>query len=265
MPVLSGLLRWREKVAGVSMTGGRGSNQYVKYLGGRAPGGREGLVGPGLMEQAGVPARRQCGDIWGDGCRCVVGPPHFAHGDHPSLEQQLRVLWGDGNEVALWVIARDGNPIYRRYVAKHRRCPPDVRALLATDPVDRVRWAAAQLMPDPPAVFDGLAVSDDMEVRHELAGSRCCPPEVLGVLAGDRSIDVRRAVAGNPRTPPEVLSRLSRERSYRVSNAVVSNPGTPAGALERLLRHRDGDVRKMAAEHPNLPVATRAMWELTRR
>lgn len=196
----------------------------------------------------------------------MVGPPDFSHGAHPRAEQQLRIMFGAGNEMALRATSRSVYTVLRCHVAEHPLCPDDVRAVLAEDPVDRVCWAAVQRMGSPPpAVFGRLAASENGMVRFELALSARCPPGVLGLLAGDRLLDVRRAVAGNENTPPEVLVRLGRERSYQVANALVSNPNTPGVVLQRLLRFRQPDVRRMAAAHRNLPAATRAMWELTQR
>ncbi|MFJ6725848.1 PE-PGRS family protein [Streptomyces sp. NPDC091281] len=179
-------------------------------------------------------------------------------------------------------LAASSHPLIRRSVARARRLPPDVVALLARDE-DRVvqlflaescddapaemllrvwRWWTGSLsVPDRPRGHPNfpreglLRYADDPSPRMR----RLAPDDPASTAdhvercGRDDAEEVRRRAAKDPRLTPASALRLLDDPSRRVRCAVAAgHPALPAGVTVRLLR--DTDTAQDAARNPALPV-----------
>jgi len=101
-----------------------------------------------------APPRLRCGDLWALPCGAWVGPPDWAHDQHPSPLGKIRAAARPGTpEPVLQLLAGDPDPGVRWAVAARPACPPGVLQALARDPDQRVRARAQRGLaaPQPPA------------------------------------------------------------------------------------------------------------------
>jgi len=227
--------------------GGAGTNQY------RAR-GRPAVDVPAadLLAQMPAPALQhyRCGDIWGGSCRTQVGPPRWAHDDHPDLDGRYQAAVGKTTppEVLL-ALCRDPAKGVRCALAGNRNLSAAAVEKLVRDKEPDVRkyvmWNCnkQQLL--------AMVHDPDVSVRHQLASKKPNDPELLGLLADDSKQAVKLAVVDNWSCPVQVLDRLSRDRDESVRTSVVRR--APAGWLGRLARDASQAVRIAVAYHPECP------------
>ncbi|WP_343240102.1 hypothetical protein [Streptomyces sp. SID12488] len=178
-------------------------------------------------------------------------------------------------------LAASAHPLVRRSVARARRLPPDVVALLAHDedrvvqlflaescddaPADMLLrvwqwWTGSLSAPDRPHGHpnfprrDLLRYADDPNPRmRQLAlDDPESTAELVERFSRDSSEEVRLRAAADPRLTPSSAVRLLDDPYEQVRRAAAKHPRLPAQVLTRLLR--DTDTAETAARHPGLPV-----------
>ncbi|WP_055524782.1 hypothetical protein [Streptomyces graminilatus] len=178
-------------------------------------------------------------------------------------------------------LAASAHPLVRRSVARARRLPPDVVALLAHDedrvvqlflaescddaPADMLLrvwhwWTGSLSAPDRPRSHPNfprrslLCYADDPNPRmRQLAlDDPESTAELVEQFSRDSSVEVRLRAAVDPRLMPSSAVRLLDDPYEQVRHAAAKHPRVPAQVLTRLLR--DTDTAETVAQHPALPV-----------
>ena len=166
-------------------------------------------------------------------------------------------------------------------LAQNPTCPPPIAALLAHDPLDRVRESVvvafgaddlarskhlldsgderahpllARHPATPPAELTSLADAADWRTRQAVATNERTPIEVLERLASDHDDDVRAAAVANRRFDPARRRELATDPSDRVRAAVARVSDEPE-LLARLAREATPLTRDALAANPATPRA----------
>jgi hypothetical protein len=159
----------------------------------------------------------------------------------------------------------------REEIAKRRKLPPDVLAVLCGDSAESVRKMARNNRSTPrafrveqdhasgadPVLLQYLAKSRLLDTRMRVASNPLTPVSVLTSLAHGKGADpeVLVALAKNPSTPVDLLEKLGRSRNADVRVAVAANSAIPASMLEALVRRWPHDARLVAAGRSDLPLS----------
>ncbi|MFG3035422.1 PE-PGRS family protein [Streptomyces sp. NPDC048330] len=153
-------------------------------------------------------------------------------------------------------LAASCHPYIRSSVARARRLPPDVAALLARDEDEVVRLFLAESCDDAPA--DML-----LEVWHWWTGSFSSPGRPrshpafprAGLLrfAADPNPRLRRLALDDPDSTPELVEEFAHDPAAEVRQDAAQDPRLSPAAATRLLDDPDRSVRALAARHPALP------------
>jgi hypothetical protein len=239
----------------------QGSNQYAR----RRAVGAALAAAAGLLTQvavpagspqtvSGLPAACSCGELWGGRCACLVGPPGWSHGRHPTVRQRRGAAQARGTRGDVWeILVGDLDPNVRRLAAANGYCPPDILGRFAYDADRKVRRAVAENPACPLPVLQLLAEDTDQTVRSRVAGHPMCSPELLRDLGRDREVMVRRAVAGHPNCPAEVLGQLAACRQAAVYECALAHPACPAEMVVRAAQDAEDLRRWAAAKNPSCP------------
>jgi len=184
-------------------TGGCGTNQYkVKS--------HPTVTAPAsvaLLEQAN-PKPVRCCDVWAGGCKVLVRPPDWTHGNHP--DRKLR-----------WQTAQSAF------------APPEVLAYLAQSSNFEIQVQVASNRSTPPEALELLShgTDSDYRVRSRVAYNPHTPTPALERLSRDHDYAVREGVAANPNTPLPLLQKLLRDQNGQVARTAAANPSLPAATL----------------------------------
>ncbi|WP_050508083.1 MULTISPECIES: hypothetical protein [Streptomyces] len=157
---------------------------------------------------------------------------------------------------ALRRLASSSHLLVRRSVARARRLPPDVVALLARDEDRVVRLFLAESCDDAPP---GLL----LEVWRWWDGSLSCPGRPRnhpnfprhGLLrhADDPDPRMRQLALDDPESTHALVERFSRDVDADVRLRAATDHRLPAAAAVWLLDDPDERLRQAAARHPRLP------------
>ncbi|MFE5591533.1 PE-PGRS family protein [Streptomyces sp. NPDC056549] len=166
----------------------------------------------------------------------------------------VTALHGDAG--AMRRLAASSHPYIRSSVARARRLPPDVVALLARDEDRITRLFLAESCDDAPA--DLL-----LEVWQWWTGSLSRPgrPRThpnfprAGLLrfAADPNPRLRRLALDDPDSTPSLVEEFARDASEEVRRDAAQDPRLSPAAAARLVDDPDDSVRAFAARHPALP------------
>ncbi|MEV8314523.1 PE-PGRS family protein [Streptomyces sp. NPDC059900] len=158
-------------------------------------------------------------------------------------------------------LARHGAPEQRRSLARNTRLDPDVVALLARDPDERVR-AEVALRPDlTEEQRAAIPVTFDTGVRaHALSWVKALhhDPAAMRRLAASAHPLVRRSVARARHLPPDVVERLAGDEDRVVQLFLAEScDDAPAEMLLRVWQWWTGSlsVPDRPHGHPNFPRA----------
>lgn len=146
------------------------------------------------------------------------------------------------------------HPLLRLHAALDHHLPPDLLALLATDPDLGVRVTLAQNHPDAPAAFllDCFLEYTGRD-RAELLTRPGFPTVGLAAYAEHEDPAVRALAARDPEAAPDLVDRLTRDPDPAVRAALARHPNLPASRLAELLE--DGELARYAAANPALDPA----------
>jgi hypothetical protein len=176
-----------------------GANQY-------RPGRRLSPPNPEAELMGQTANRMACGQVWGNKCPVMVGPPIWSHAQHPTPGAQLRTaVYPRAAAVALQHLAKTGEQPIRWKVAGNPACPVATLRALAVDP----SWG----------------------VRFRVAGNPTTPPDLLRTLAADQHEQVRWGVAENPHAPSSTLERMLQDPDPIVRGCTLDNPSLPRTTL----------------------------------
>ncbi|MFF0161436.1 PE-PGRS family protein [Streptomyces sp. NPDC005263] len=161
------------------------------------------------------------------------------------------------DDEAMRRLAASSHPLVRRSVARARRLPPDVVALLARDEDRIVQLFLAESCDDAPADML-MAVwqwwDGSLTVPDRPRGHPNFPRHDLLRYADDPNPRMRRLAPDDPESTPELVARLSRDPSAEVRYRAATDPRLPAECVVLLLEDPHDHIRGAAARHPNLPV-----------
>ncbi|WKK23757.1 PE-PGRS family protein [Streptomyces olivoreticuli] len=153
-------------------------------------------------------------------------------------------------------LAASSHPLVRRSVARARRLPQDVVALLARDEDRVVRLFLAESCDDAPA--DML-----LEVWQWWTGSLSVPDRPRshpnfprrGLLryADDPNPRMRRLALDDPESTAELVERFSRDTDEEVRYRAAIDPRLSAATAVRMLDDPHEHIRHAAATHAQLP------------
>ncbi|MEW2132906.1 PE-PGRS family protein [Streptomyces sp. NPDC005435] len=178
-------------------------------------------------------------------------------------------------------LAASSHPLVRRSVARARRLPPDVVALLARDedrvvqlflaescddaPADMLLrvwqwWTGSLSAPDRPHGHPNFprrgllrhAADPNPRMRQLALDDPESTAELVEEFSRDTDDEVRYRAAKDPRLTPASAVRLLDDPDRSVRHAAACHPLLPARVLIRLLR--DTGTAQVAAAHPALPV-----------
>ncbi|MFF7725802.1 PE-PGRS family protein [Streptomyces sp. NPDC008001] len=178
-------------------------------------------------------------------------------------------------------LAASSHPVVRKSVARAKRLPEDVVALLARDedrvvqlflaescedaPADMLLrvwqwWTGSLSHPDRPRSHpnfprQGLlqyADAPDPRMRRLALDDPASSVELVERFGRDTDEEVRLRAAQDPRLTAASAVRLLDDPSGRIRRAAALHPGLPARVLIQLLR--DGETAETAAANPSLPV-----------
>jgi hypothetical protein len=119
----------------------------------------------------------------------------------------------------------------RQAVARNRRTPVNLLAILAQDPHPQVRISVATNLSTDEAIFMVLANDSDVQVRSVVARFEYVPASVLAVMASDPVTDIRIEVARNLNTDRATLTRLMKDSQPEVVS--MANIGLQRGHTDQ--------------------------------
>lgn len=161
------------------------------------------------------------------------------------------------DEDAMRRLAASSHPFVRRSVARARRLPPDVVALLARDEDRVVQLFLAESCDDAPADML-LAVwqwwTGSLSTPDRPRGHPNFPRHGLLRYADDPSPRMRQLALDDPQSTSELVERLSRDPDEEVRYRAATDPRLSAAGAARLLEDPHEHIRHAAALHPRLPV-----------
>ncbi|MEO3748335.1 hypothetical protein [Plantactinospora sp. B5E13] len=137
-------------------------------------------------------------------------------------------------------LAGDPDPEIRATLAEWwPQAPEEVRRILLTDPVDRVRAAACatyyRRLPHPVPPADLMPdLLDDPVTRAGVVRHLSLTAETALRLAEDPDDRVRQEVAEHPQLPPDLRDRLAEDPSLLVRIRVFARPDTPEPLRQRI-------------------------------
>lgn len=152
------------------------------------------------------------------------------------------------------ILARDSKSSIRELVAKNKKCPSEVLAVLAIDKVASVKVAAKQNKKFKASLLDSKDVSNVVEEFKNKGPKRnrmrmadeSKKLSLLRDLAGDKVSDVRLSVASNKRTPLDVLTNFVQDESAEIRRLVAWHRNSSVELIKSLFPDEDENVRYAA-------------------
>ncbi|SEM05083.1 hypothetical protein [Streptacidiphilus jiangxiensis] len=158
-------------------------------------------------------------------------------------------------------LAASTHPLIRRSVARARRLPADVVALLADDEDRVVQLFLAESCDDAPAEML-LRVCAWWSGSFSSPGRPRSHPNFprTGLLhyADDPNPRLRRLALDDPESTPELVERFTRDLDGQVRHRAAEDERLSAAAAARLADDPEDSVRFAALRHPGLPATVLA-------
>lgn len=220
-----------------------------------------GHVSNHYLQRDNLKRRRKAVNCW-TACISNLQPQVFVDDIYMKKSLAVRI---DNTRFMFEMLARDAKPSVRELIAKNKKCPESLLALLATDKTNAVKVAAKQNKNFKASLMDANKSNKVENTQLHNKGPKrdrikmakeAKHNSILADLAQDRVYEVREAVAANPKTAAKVLSALGKDDHEKVRLASARNDSTSEEDLRYLFNDPIANVRLSALRGTMYKTAT---------
>lgn len=174
---------------------------------------------------------------------------HFVLDENTTTRKRLAQR-EDLNRFCFEVLARDEKPGVREQLAKNKKCPRALLAILSTDNATTVKDVASKRAAKSAAksAKNAKVANQGSATERARLGKRTEDLKVLRELSTDRAASLRLVVSQNRHTPTEVYPALAKDPDSRI-RATVALRSRERSIVEPMLEDSELGVRLSAAKN----------------